>query len=615
MSSTRASSTARSDRAGSGSGHHDRAVLRRLVLQARRYWPLLALILALDLAATPLALLSPLPLKIVVDSVLGAAPLPHVLQRLTMALGVRSDTALLAFAAALMVAITVMFQLQGLVSWLLHTYVGERMVADWRAQLFRQAHRVSFSYHDTKGTADTIYRIQWDAPCIRHLLVDTGLPLISAWVKLAAMIYVTARINWRLAVVALSVSPVLYLISYAFRTPLRERYGHAQVIEMAALKLIQEVLTALRVVKAFGKERHERERFADLSNEGVRAQCRAELVKSNYDLLVAIATTGGGAAVLVLGARAVQAGTITLGDLLIVMAYLAQLFGPLSTISNKFASMQGLLTQAERVFAFLDEAPVVVERPHARAIARAAGAVAFRGVWFAYGAGPSVLRDVSFEIAPGTRVGIAGPTGAGKTTLVNLLVRFYDPTAGRILLDGVDLRDYALDALRDQFAIVLQEPVLFATTIAENIAYARADAPRSDIVAAAKAANAHEFIARLPDGYRTQVGERGMQLSGGERQRLSLARAFLKDAPILILDEPTSSVDVKTEAGIMDAMNRLMRERTTFMIAHRLSTLDGCDIRMELDRGRIVGVRPVVPGAGASRGSVLSIESARGGMR
>jgi ATP-binding cassette, subfamily B, bacterial len=269
------------------------------------------------------------------------------------------------------------------------------------------------------------------------------------------------------------------------------------------------------------------------------------------------------------------------------MAYLSQLYSPLSTLSKLLTDLQSALVSAERAFAVFDEVPEVIERRNARSITRASGALALRNVCFSYGSAP-VLRGISFDVSPGIRVGISGATGAGKTTLASLLMRFYDPTAGQILLDGVDLRDYKLSDLRNQFALVLQEPVLFSTSIAENIAYARPGATEEQIIEAARLANAHEFITHLPEGYRTLVGERGMRVSGGERQRISLARAFLRDAPILLLDEPTSSVDVKTEAGIMDAMDRLMRGRTTIMIAHRLSTLENCDLRLELDRGEVI---------------------------
>jgi ATP-binding cassette subfamily B protein len=271
-----------------------------------------------------------------------------------------------------------------------------------------------------------------------------------------------------------------------------------------------------------------------------------------------------------------------------MMTYISQLYSPLKTMTSKATSLQTHLASAERAFSLLDEAPDVAERPDARPLPRAAGAVMFQNVSFAYANEPPVLRDISFHVPAGTRVGVIGTTGAGKSTLVSLLTRFYDPTSGTILLDGADVRDFKVADLRSQFAIVLQETVLFSGTIAENIAYARPDAEMAQIVDAARAADAHDFICRLPDGYNTRVGERGYRLSGGERQRIALARAFLKDAPILILDEPTSSVDLKTEASIMEAMERLMCGHTTFMIAHRLNTLKHCDLVLQIERGRLV---------------------------
>jgi ATP-binding cassette subfamily B protein len=280
------------------------------------------------------------------------------------------------------------------------------------------------------------------------------------------------------------------------------------------------------------------------------------------------------------------------------MGYLAQLYAPVKSLAKNAGTLQNFLASAERAFGLLDQAPDVAERADACAIKRAAGAVRFHEVSFEYQAGRPALRGVSFAVPAGMKVGIAGHTGAGKSTLMNLLIRFYDPTSGRIELDGRDLQEYRVADLRRQFGIVLQEPILFSTTVAENIAYARPDATSKAIEDAARAANAHDFIVDLPDGYDTQVGERGMRLSGGERQRISLARAFLRDAPILILDEPTSSVDVQTEASILEAMERLMAGRTSFMIAHRLSTLDICDMRLEVMDGRLL--ESALPNAEAS---------------
>jgi ATP-binding cassette subfamily B protein len=311
--------------------------------------------------------------------------------------------------------------------------------------------------------------------------------------------------------------------------------------------------------------------------------------------MIGLTTGVGAAAVLLVGARQVQSGALTLGSLLLVMGYLTQLFEPLKTMAKKSASLQSHLASAERVFALFDEAPEVIEKPSPRPLARASGAIAFRAVSFEYVPDRPVLQQVSFQVGPGTLVGIAGETGAGKSTLISLMLRFYDVAEGQILLDGVDIREYRLADLRNQFAVVPQEPLLFSTSIAENIAYARPDAGHDQIVAAAIAAHADEFIARLPRGYNTIVGERGMCLSGGERQRISLARAFLKDAPILGLDEPTSAVDVNTEAAILDAMERLSQGRTCFLISHRLNALRNCDLVLQMESGRLVAVTEPKP--------------------
>jgi ATP-binding cassette subfamily B protein len=451
--------------------------------------------------------------------------------------------------------------------------------------------RLSLAYHDTRGTADSTYRIQYDVPAIQHITIDGVIPFFTAAVTVVSMLYIILWLDWQLALVALATAPVLFLLSRRYRGRLREQSRTVKKLESASMSVVQEVLTGLRVVKAFGQEEREHGRFVGRSREGMQARLRLLWSEGIFGLLVGLTTALGTATVLFLGISHVREGTLSLGELLLVIGYVGQLYGPLKTMSRKAASLQSHLASAERVFALLDRAPDVPEHPQARPLGRAAGAVAFCGVSFAYDADRPALYDVNFTIAPGTRLGILGTTGAGKSTLVNLLTRFYDPQAGAILLDGVDLSMYRLADLRNQFSIVLQEPVLFSTSIAENIAYARLGATEAEVVAAAKAANAHDFIVQLPDGYQTQVGERGLRLSGGERQRIALARAFLKDAPLLILDEPTSSVDVRTEAAIMDAMERLMRGRTTFMIAHRLGTLGQCDQILVIEQGRVVAQR------------------------
>jgi ATP-binding cassette subfamily B protein len=399
---------------------------------------------------------------------------------------------------------------------------------------------------------------------------------------------------------------VLLLLLKVSRARFWRQSHEIKELESSALHVSQEVLTTLRVVKAFGQEDVEHERYIRRSGEGARARIHNAFTQGVFGVLVGLIMALGSATVLYVGVRHVQANIITLGSLLLVMGYLTQLYQPLRTVSRKVATLQLRLASAERAFSLLDEMPEVVEKRNAAALGRARGQVSFSEVTFAYEPNRPILRDVSFDVPPATRVGIAGATGAGKTTLLNLLLRFYDPLAGQVLLDGIDLRDYRLADLRRQFAIVLQEPVLFSTTIGENISYGRPSATPDQIVAAAKAANVHDAIAGLPDGYETVVGERGMSVSGGERQRISIARAFLKDAPILLLDEPTSSVDAETEAGILEAMERLMQGRTVLMIAHRTSTLQNCDVRLELREGRLVGVTDTVQRDRVSSGTAES---------
>jgi ATP-binding cassette, subfamily B, bacterial len=575
-------------------------ILRRLLRQVRPYWPHIGGLLLLSLLLSLLTLLVPLPLKIAVDSAIGSHPLPGFLGALPAAV-VRSDVAVLILAAFLVMMVALFIGLVELASSVLQTYTGEKLVLSFRAQLLRHAQRLSLLYHDSRGTTDSAYRIQYDAPSLKWIVADSLPMLTTTVITLFGMLYVTFRIDWQLALVALAVSPFLFLSAWTYGRRLRARWREIYQLDSSALSVVQEALAAIRVVQAFGRETRERERFVRRSGESVRTRIRVTFIEGGFALLVGLTTAAGTAAVLFVGVRNVQAGALTLGDLLLVMGYLAQLYTLLNQLSKSNTALQSSLASAERAFSLLDEAPDVVERPDARPLEHASGAVTFGDVSFAYRENHPVLRNVSFEVDPGTRVGISGTTGAGKTTLMSLLIRFYDPTAGQVLLDGVDLRDFRIADLRNQFAIVLQEPVLFSTSIAENIAYARPGASEEEIVEAAKAANAHEFIMSLPRGYENEVGERGVSLSGGERQRIALARAFLKDAPILILDEPTSSVDTQTEAAIMEAMERLMSGRTTFMIAHRLATLANCDARLEVEDGRVVNFeqqRTAISGVG-----------------
>ena len=562
-------------------------VFFRILRQAKPYWgPLLGIFL-LSILSAPLALLHPLPIKIVVDYAVGSEPIPGLISSIVPVSIQNSDTLVIAAAAVLLVGLALLNQLMTLGLQLMQTHTGESMLLDFRARLFSYAQRLSLRYHDSKGASESTFRIQYDAPSILAIIIHGVIPIVTSTATLCGMIYVTAQIDMQLAIVALCISPVLFLLAQTYGGPLKERWTHVKGLESSANAIVHETLSSMRAVKAFTREQYEEERFITRSLHSKEELLKVFFMQGRFDFLIGVTIATGMAATLFIGARHVQEGTLSLGNLLLVLAYVTQVYGPLRTISSQFGSLQGAIVSAERAFTLLDEEPEVIERDTARRLKRAHGGVEFQNVSFGYESGQRVLHNINFEAPAGTRIGIQGKTGAGKSSLISLLTRLYDVDEGKILLDGIDARDYKLQDYRNQFSVVLQDPVLFSASIAENIAYGRPNATLEEIVEAARSASAHEFIVALKDGYETPVGDRGMRLSGGERQRISLARAFLRDAPVLVLDEPTSSVDLRTESAILEALHRLMHGRTTFLISHRLATLDGCNMQLEIMDGRL----------------------------
>jgi ATP-binding cassette, subfamily B, bacterial len=560
-------------------------VLMRVFSEARNSSGPLLLIGGLSLLSLPLTLLYPLPLRLVVDNVLGHRPLPAFLSSIFPLHSAEF------VAIALVLGIAVIVNIQGLASWWLQTYVGEKLVWDFRAKLLNHVQRLPLSFHDRYGATDSVYRIQHDAPAIQYVIIQGLIPLGTALLTLVGMIFVTIRIDFSLALVALGITPVLLMLTIASSQRARLQSEAVKVLDIRAMSIIQEVMGCIRVIKAFAQEDAEHERFVRRSSLRRSGQVRLAVSQAVYNMLIGLTIAGGTAASLYIGVLHVRSGILSVGSLLVVMAYIAQLYQPLQALTNKTSDLQAWTVNLQRCFTILDSTPEIAESPRALSLAKARGEFEFRGVFFEYGSSGRGLHDVSFKIPAGSRVGIVGTTGAGKTTLLNLIMRFYDPMKGEVLLDGIDLRQYRIADLRRQFAVVLQEPVLFDASIAENIAYGKRNATNHEIVAAAKAASADDFVSKLKRGYNTNAGERGAGLSGGERQRISLARAFLRDAPILILDEPTSSVDTTTETSIMNATALLMQGRTTFMIAHHLNTLRFCNIILVFEQGRLVEVR------------------------
>ena len=574
-------------------------MLRRVFAELRPYSASIIVLLAISLAAIPITLITPLPIKLIVDNVLGTSTLSGYLAILLPGGSQASKDYVLWLALGILIGSTLLTYLQNLLNVWLTNKIGNRMTLDVRDRLFRQMQRLSIAYHDTKGSADSTYRTLQDAPALRSFGVDSMIPLITSVLTLGAMIIVTLFLDWQLALIALLVSPFTFLLTLMFRPRLRKGWRKVKISESAAMAVAQETLGASRVVKAFGQEDQKSDQLVSRYNESLSAALKVYVYGAVYNLLVGAITAVGLVAVLYIGIRHVQSNTLTLGSLLVVNYYVTQLYSPLKNVGQKMLDMQMSLAGVERCHAVLDEKTDVPEAPNALPINRAKGKIAFQNVSFEYTPGHPVLHDVSFELPPGNCLGVVGPTGSGKTSLSNLLLRFFDPIEGAIMLDDLDLRNYKLADLRNQFAVVLQDTVLFSTTITENIRFARPGATITEVVAAATAANAHEFINDLPEGYDTLVGERGMKLSGGQRQRISLARAFLKNAPVLILDEPTSALDVNAEAAVLDAIQRLMKGRTTLMIAHRASALRNCNMILILEDGRVSGMTTEV-------GSVLS---------
>jgi ATP-binding cassette, subfamily B, bacterial len=560
-----------------------------VLLESRSCWPHLAGIAGLSILSLPLTLLYPLPLKIVVDSVLGNLPIPAWLVRIDPALA--QQNAALEGAVIVLLGIAVLVSIQGLASWWLQTYTGEKLVWDFRARLLNHVQRLPLTFHDRYGATDSVYRIQHDAPAIQYVTIQGFVPLMTAVITLIAMIVVTARMDVALAIVALLITPALFVLSLGCSRIVRKRSQTIKDLDSSALSVIQEVIGSIRVIKAFGQENREHDRFVRRSIKRMSQQVKLSLQQAIFNVLIGLTIAMGTAGALYLGVRHVRAGSLTIGSLLMIMAYIAQIYQPLQILTGKATELQTWLVSLDRAFVLLDQEPEIAELIGAEKLYSASGDFEFRNVSFAYDESGRGLQNISFRIPAGARVGIVGATGAGKTTLLNLLMRFYDPTSGEVLLDARNIRDYRIADLRKQFAVVLQEPVLFAASIAENIAYGKPDASDDEIIAAATAASSHEFISNLPEAYETQVGERGSRLSGGERQRISLARAFLRNSPILILDEPTSSVDVHTESAILEATERLMAGRTTFMIAHRLGTLKTCDMILVMEQGQLVEIK------------------------
>jgi ATP-binding cassette subfamily B protein/subfamily B ATP-binding cassette protein MsbA len=534
-------------------------------------------------------LLTPWPLKIIVDHVLAQEELPEAISWLTGLPGAENAPLLIAWLAGGTILLYVGSQGVQLARGYLEAGVSSRMGYELGADLFQHLQRLSLRFHGKRSAGDLLRRVTGDSGCVGQLVLGVFVPVVHSLVSLGSMFAIMWQMDRSLSILAILVAPPLGVLIRLFAGPMAERtYEHHQA-EGEIMALAEQTLTSLPVVRAFGQEAHEEKRFRNLSARTIQAALRAYASQLQFKVGVGSVTAVGTAGIMALGGIHVLHGSLSVGSLLVFLAYLASLYTPLATLaylSSGFASAAG---GARRVFEVMDEKDAIRDAAGTRSFPqRRSGEgrhVRLEGVSFGYDLDRPVLKGVTLEGRPGEMVALVGSTGAGKSTLVSLIPRFFDPWEGRVTMDGLDIREAQLSSVRAQVAIVLQDPFLLPLTAADNIAYGRPGATRNEVVAAAAAANAHDFILQLPQGYDTVIGEQGATLSGGERQRVAIARALLKDAPVLILDEPTSALDAGTEASLMEALERLMHGRTVFIIAHRLSTVRRADRIVVLEHG------------------------------
>jgi ATP-binding cassette, subfamily B, bacterial len=534
-------------------------------------------------------LLLPWPLKFIVDHALGNEPASGFLAGVVDSLGA-NRLAMLSLGCASYLVIHYSREFIAVTHTQMALSIGQHLIFDLRQQLFAHLQSLSLRDHLKRRTGETIYHIENDSYCVENLTVGGLVPLASSAASLAAMFLILLGVNWQVALLAVLVVPYLYWVNEYYYKRIVDYSERVKMMEAGVIDLFHEVFNSIRVVKAFGREQHEQQRFKDRGSTTLDERVKLTLQESLYAAMISLVTTGGTALILFVGGYNVYRQHMSVGDLLVALAYLGSVFGPLVTMSHTLGTVQASVASGRRVMCTLSTKPEVQNRPDAIDARDLRGRIEFRNVSFRYDDGSPVLSGVSFAAELGQMVALVGLTGAGKTSLVSLIPRFYDANSGKVLVDGRDVRDYRLHSLREQVSVVLQDPLLFSDTIADNIRYGRLDATDEEVVAAAKAAYAHEFIMRKEQGYRTQIGgERGIHLSGGERQRISIARSFLKNAPILILDEPTSSLDARAESSIFRSLRELMTDRTTIVIAHRLSTVRDADKIVVLDEGKIIG--------------------------
>jgi len=535
-----------------------------------------------------LELLQPWPVKWLVDHVFGKRPLAGWVHYFWPPFASANAAGGVTWVCICILVLALTHRLATLVGQFFLLRAGARLVQQLRCHACEQLHRLSLAFHDRTKVGDSLYRVAYDAHAAQTLFNGALVPMMTGVLLLAGAGIVMLKLNVVLTLVTMAAIPLFVLIIRGFSRKIDEQSRHYHETESALVSSLQESLSSIRAIQAFTLEPEATQQFHRQSEQSLEANQQMTRTQLLYGACAGFAVTCGTAAVVWVAGHEVIRGQLSVGDILVFLAYLGMLYQPVHTFSQSASVIRSASAQLKRVLEIVDALPDINESPGARTLPRVRGSVEFRKVCFHYLEERPVLKEINLKVEPGEVVALVGRTGAGKTTMASLLLRFYDPTAGAILLDGHDLRELRTSWLRRQVSIVLQEPILFATTVAENIGYGRPGASMEEIQTAARLAQADDFIRELANGYETVLGERGVNLSGGQRQRLSIARAFLKNAPILVLDEPTSALDTQTEQALLASMRQLMRGRTTFVIAHRLSTVRSANLVVVLENGTII---------------------------
>ena len=538
----------------------------------------LMIILAAMVVQTAMSVAAPWPLKVILDNVVGEHKLPHWLDdflRPFMSSGTKMQIAAAAAVVTILIAL-----LGAAASYLANYYttsVGQWVANDLRLRTYHHLQQLSLNYYNTHEMGTLLSTLTADVQTIQNFASSSTLGILVDMLTIVAMLIIMFWLNWDFTLIAVGVTPFMLLMVSRFKKAVKKATHEVRKQQSNIVAVVQQGLESMRVVKAFGRQDLEQEELSEVSKATVEAALKARRVKALLSPIVAVTVSLCTAFVLWRSSSLILKGAMTAGALTVFLSYLSKFFKPVQDLATMTNTIAQTAVGVERVRAILEANDVIQERPEARDPQPLKGEIKFENVAFAYNQDAPVLTDVNFEIKAGQMVGVVGPTGGGKSTIVSLIPRFYDPSAGKVSVDGVDIRNYKIHGLRNQIAYVLQETVLFRGTVAENIAYGRGSATRDEIVGAAKLANADEFIAKMPHGYDTMVGDRGDTLSGGQRQRIGIARALIRNNPILILDEPTAALDTESEQLVMEALERLMKGRTVITIAHRLSTIRNSD--------------------------------------